>query len=319
MPSDASTPLSAKQSPSWKRWLREPLLHFLLAGFVIFGGYRLLHPNPETSEQPRRIVLTEGDLRQISVAWLAQGRPAPTPDQMKNLVESRVRDEILFREALALGLDKDDAIIKRRLAQKMDFLFEDVAALREPTSAELEAWFAKNAERFALPPRVSFRVLYFSPDRRGARAREDASQALVKLAGESKDAPVATSLADPFMFQNAYSDRTPEQVLKLFGPNFAQELFRLKSGSWQGPIRSGYGWHLAWIDEIVPGRVPDLAEVQPEVKTAWLEDQREEVRDKAFEAMRARYTVVVPPLDAASASLAADAAALARAATISGQ
>ena len=100
-------------------------------------------------------------------------------------------------------------------------------------------------------------------------------------------------------------------MLKLFGPNFAKELFRLKSGSWQGPIRSGYGWHLAWIDEIVPGRVPDLAEVQPEVKTAWLEDQREEVRDKAFEAMRARYTVVLPPLDAASASLAADAAALA--------
>jgi peptidyl-prolyl cis-trans isomerase C len=319
MPSDASTPLPAKQSPSWKRSLREPLLHFLLAGFVIFAGYRVLHPNPEASEQPRHIVLTEGDLRQISVAWLAQGRPAPTPDQMKNLVESRVREEILFREALALGLDKDDAIIKRRLAQKMDFLFEDVAALREPTSAELEAWFAKNAERFALPPRISFRLLYFSPDRRGARARDDAVQALAKLSGQGRDAPAGTALGDPFMFQSDYVDRTPEQVLKLFGPNFAKELFDHATASWQGPIRSGYGWHLAWIDEIVPGRVPDLAEVQPEVKTAWLEDQREEIRDKAFEAMRARYTVVLPPLDAASASLATNAAALGRAATISGQ
>jgi peptidyl-prolyl cis-trans isomerase C len=316
MPSDASTPLSAKRSPSWKRWLREPLLHFLLAGFVIFVGYRVLHPNPEAGEQSRRIVLTEGDLRQISVAWLAQGRPAPTPDQMKSLLESKVREEILFREALGLGLDKDDAIIKRRLAQKMDFLFEDLAALREPTSAELEAWFAKNAEHFALPPRASFRLLYFSPDRRGARAREDASQALTKLAAEPADSPAAAALADPFMFQSAYSDRTPEQVLKLFGPNFAQELFRLKPGSWQGPVRSGYGWHLAWIDEIVPGRIPDLAEVEPDVKAAWLEDQRDAIRDKAFEAMRARYTVVLPPLDAPSAS---DAAALARAATISGQ
>jgi peptidyl-prolyl cis-trans isomerase C len=303
-----SSRLSLHRVP-WRRWLREPLLHFLVAGVAIFGAYRMLHPNPDPSEQPRRIVLTEGDLRQISVVWLAQGRPPPTPEQMKSLVEGKVREEVLVREALALGLDKDDAIIKRRLAQKMDFLFEDLAAMREPTSTELEAWFAKNAERFALPPRASFRLLYFSPDRRGTHAYEDAAQALAKLAGESKDAPVAAALADPFMFQSAYGDRTPEQLLKLFGPNFAKELFRLKPGSWQGPIRSGYGWHLVWIDEIVHGRVPDLSEVEPDVKAGWLQDQQDEVRRKAFEAMRARYTVVLPPLDTAPVSSSPDAAA----------
>jgi peptidyl-prolyl cis-trans isomerase C len=294
---------------SFGRWLREPLLHFLAAGLAIFAFYCVLHPGPELGEQSRRIVLTEGDLRQISVAWLAQGRPAPTPEQMKGLVESKVREEILFREALALGLDKDDAIVKRRLAQKMDFLFEDLAAMREPTGAELEPWFAKNAERFALPPRISFRLLYFSPDRRGARARDDAVQALAKLAGEGRDTPASTALADPFMFQSDYVDRTPEQVLKLFGPNFAKDLFDHATASWQGPIRSGYGWHLAWIDGIVPGRVPDLTEVEPTVKSAWLQEQQGAIRDKAFEAMRARYTVVLPRLDPASGLLASDAAA----------
>ena len=164
-----------------RRWLGEPLVQFLLIGTVLFLGYRALYPSPEAGTPSTRIELTEDDLRQMSVAWLAQGRPAPTPEQMRSLVEMRVREEILYREALALGLDKGDTIVKRRLAQKMEFLFEDVSALREPTKEELRAWFEEHSGRFALPPRASFRHLYFSPDRRGARAREDAVRALDNL------------------------------------------------------------------------------------------------------------------------------------------
>ena len=140
----------------------------------------------------------------MSMAWLAQGRPAPTPEQMRGLVEFRVREEILYREALALGLDKGDTIVKRRLAQKMEFLFEDVSALRQPTRDELKTWFEKNAERFALPARASFRHLYFSPDRRGPRAREDAARALDTLRGKPRRLPEGAALADPFMFQDHY-------------------------------------------------------------------------------------------------------------------
>jgi hypothetical protein len=292
-----TTSAEAARSPKarvpWRRWLREPLVHFLLIGMALFVGYRALNPSPEAGVQSNRIELTEDDLRQMSVAWLAQGRPAPTPEQMGHLVEQKVREEILYREALALGLDKDDTIVKRRLAQKMEFLAEDLSALREPTGIELEAWFQNNSERFALPPRVSFRHLYFSPDRRGPQARTDSEQVLGTITHEPADTPTA-ALADPFMFQDTYGDRAPEQLVGLFGLNFAQEIFKLKPGSWQGPIESGYGWHLVWIDSLAPKRVPAFEEIEAQVKTAWIEEQRAEFKRQAFEGMRARYEIFLP-------------------------
>jgi hypothetical protein len=286
--------ISARRWPWLRRWLGEPLVQFLLIGTTLFLGYHGLHPGAGTGTLSTRIELTEDDLRQISAAWLAQGRPALTPEQMRSLVDMRVREEILFREALALGLDKGDTIVKRRLAQKMEFLFEDVSALREPARDELKAWFEKSSDRFALPPRASFRHLYFSPDRRGARAREDAARALDKLRGKPATAPEGVALADPFMFQDYYPDRSFEEMARLFGPGFAQALLRLQPGSWQGPIESGYGWHLVWVDSLTPGRVPAFEEVEAEVKAEWIADQRAETRRRAYEAMRARYEIVLP-------------------------
>src|SRR5262249_55401266 len=154
-----------------------------------------LNRNAGQPEDPRRIELTADDLRQIGIAWVAQGRPVPSAEEMRSLVEARVREEILYREALALGLDKEDTIVKRRMAQKMEFLFEDVAALRQPTTDELRAWFEGNAERFTRPARVTFRHRYFSPDCRGARKRDAAAQTLRKIAAQPMDSPDATMLA----------------------------------------------------------------------------------------------------------------------------
>jgi peptidyl-prolyl cis-trans isomerase C len=277
-----------------RRWLREPLLQFLVIGLALFAGYSVGNRNADQRGQPGHIELTVDDLRQMSIAWLAQGRPPLTEEEMQALVDARVREEILYREALALGLDKNDAIVRRRMAQKMEFLFEDVAALREPTAEELRTWFQDNAERFTRPARATFRHLYFSPDRRGANARADAARALAKIAGKPMDAPEATALADPFMFQDYYGDRTPEDVRKLFGPVFARAVFGVAPGAWAGPIESGYGWHVVWVDALTPARVPAFEEVERDVKTAWLEDRRADMREKTFEAMRARYTVALP-------------------------
>jgi peptidyl-prolyl cis-trans isomerase C len=214
---------------------------------------------------------------------------------MRALVDERVREEILSREAVALGLDKDDEIIKRRLAQKMDFLAQDLAVLQVPGDAELAEWYAQNSDRFALPPRVSFRHLYFSSDRPGPRER--AGAALDKIAGKPADATEAAGVADPFMFQDYYADRSPEQVAKEFGPPFAKSVFQLKPGAWQGPIQSGYGWHLVFVAVVEPRRVPAFEEVESDVKTAWLDQKQREIKRNAFDAMRARYTVVVPPIE----------------------
>ena len=286
--SRAALPTRAQQ------WLREPLLHFLVIGFVLFAVYSAFNPQPGDRYQSSRIELTEDDLRQVIVAWTAQWQRPPTPEEMRGLLENKIREEILYREALALGLDKGDTIVKRRLAQKMDFLSEDVSGLRESPVEELKAWYAKNSERFALPGRMSFRHIYFSVDQRGQRARDAAVQTLQKLNGTAADSPLAANAGDPFMFQDYYGDRLPEQVANVFGSKFAQVLFQLKTGAWSGPVESGLGWHLVFIESVSPDRVPVFEEIAADVKAEWIAAQREESKRKAFEAMRARYEVVLP-------------------------
>jgi hypothetical protein len=286
--------LTASQSSRAKRWLREPLLHFLVAGLALFAVYRALHPSPEQQDDGKRIVITDDDLRQVQIVWRAQWQRFPTPDEMRGLVDGKIREEILYREAMALGLEKGDTIVKRRLAQKMEFLADDISSLREPQINELKAWFNQNQTRFALPTLISFRHLYFSPDRRGAHVRDDALAGLQKLNASSNNEDALRELADPFMFQDDYGERSLDQVANIFGTEFAKSLFALRPGSWQGPIESGLGWHLVLVDSIAPGRVPAFDEIAAEVKNQWTDQQRVEMRTRMFELMKARYEIVLP-------------------------
>ncbi len=288
-----------------KRLLREPLVHFLLIGAVLFGVYSFTQAGRPASASSKEIQLTVDELSQLALLFQSQWRREPTPEEFSRLVENKVQNEVLYREALALGLDREDEIVKRRMAQKMRFLAEDVAAAREPTTAELRTWYEKNSASFAQPPRLSFRHLYFSPDRRGARARADAAKALAELAGQPEDAKIAGSLADPFMFQDYYRDRAPEYLAKEFGPQFALAVAKLEAGSWQGPIESGFGWHLLFVDTVIPGRVPAFEEIEPDVKPAWLAEQKAKAWEKAYQEIRAEYRVLLPALrEDASASAA---------------
>ncbi|WP_083222372.1 peptidyl-prolyl cis-trans isomerase [Ensifer sp. LC163] len=281
---------------TWHSFLSEPLLHFVVVGAVLFGGYHLLNPTQEGGAETNEIVLTKDDVRQLAISWLAQGRSTPTIEQVRGLVDQKVTQEILFREAVALGLDRDDEVVKRRLAQKMDFLAADVAALQEPTTEQLKTWFAGNSQAFALPGHASFRHLYFSSDRHGAATRDAASAALTRVNGKSPDTAEAAGVGEPFMFQNHYGDATPDQMAKEFGPDFSRALFQLTPRKWEGPIQSGYGWHLVWIDAIEPGRIPTFAEVEPAVRAGWIDDQYREIKRTALDEMRSRYVVTVPEI-----------------------
>ncbi len=285
-----------------KRFFREPLLHFLLIGGALFAAYHFAQPAEKPAAPPNEIRLSPDDLSRTALLFQSQWKRPPTASELEHLMASRVQMEILYREALAMGLDKDDEIVKRRMAQKMQFLAED-AAPQEPTTAALKSWYAKNSEKFAMPKRLSFRHLYFSPDRRAAGARDAAVSALTKLAGQPVDATLAGSFSDPFMFQEYYRDRGTDQLSKDFGTNFALELAKLPTGSWQGPIESGFGWHLVFVDTATVGRVPDFEEIEPEVKTAWLTEQKSLAWERAYKEMRDKYTVVLPkPPDGAESA-----------------
>jgi len=291
-----------------KRLLQEPLLQFLLVGVALFGLYSYQQRGRSAEAPPQEIRLSFDDLAQLQLVFESQWQRPPTADEFGRLVESKVQEEVLYREAIAMGLDKGDTIVKRRMAQKMQFLAEDVAAAREPTADELRAWFGEHSDLFALPGRVSFRHLYFSWDERGKAARGDAEKALTELADDPSDSRRAASLADPFMFQDYYGDRTSEEIAREFGPAFALAVAKLAPGSWQGPLESGYGWHLVFVEGAVPGRTPAFEEVEPDVKTAWLGAQKAEAWRKAYAEMRARYTVALPaPPDDATAAAARDA------------
>jgi len=275
----------------------------MVLGAVLFVGYAYLKPDTK-AESSYEIALTLEELAQLQMLYESQWRRSPTPEEFSAMVENKVRQEVLYREALAMGLDKNDEIVKRRMAQKMQFIAEDLAAAQEPGTEELRAWYAENSDKFSMPKRLSFRHLYFSPDSRGAQAYDDAVSSLAKLDDQPVDSQLADTLADRFMYQDYYADQTSISLAKEFGPQFAVAVAELTPGSWQGPIESGFGWHLVYVDSLVPGRVPAFEEIERDVKTAWLGVQKEIAWRKAYKEMRAKYAVLLPaPPERASAPL----------------
>jgi peptidyl-prolyl cis-trans isomerase C len=270
------------------RLLKEPLLHFLVAGGLLFAGYSWIHRG-EKREDRRRIEITSNQVQQIELDWRARWQRLPTQAELQAGIADQLKQEILYREALELGLDKNDTIVKRRMAQKMDFLADEVASLRDPAPGEVEAWFEKNRAQYVPAPLATFHHLYFSLDKRSANTEADARQALGTLG--SKDA----SGGDTFVFQASYNEQTPDQVARVFGSKFAEQLFQLKPGGWRGPVESGFGWHLVWVDALVPGEPPTFESVAQQVKSDWLAEQRAELKRTTFEALKARYEIVIVP------------------------
>ncbi len=284
----------APRAPFLRRLAREPLLHFLLAGLVLFAAYQAINRGAP-SQDAARIVLTEDDVKRLTESWTVLWQRPPTEKELADLVENEVREEILYREAIALGLDRGDSIVRRRLVQKMEFLAEDSPAAPDPRPDELKAWFEQNRDRFVMPPRISFVQVYFSFFKRKDQARAEAELALDDLAGLGSGAADDPILGDRIMFQPRYQLQSREEVSRIFGAKFADATFQLPLGEWQGPVESGYGWHVVRVEERSSPETPPFETIEPQVKYEWLADQRATARRTAYEALRSRYEVVLPP------------------------
>jgi len=276
------------------RWSREPLVVFVLIGALLFAVNNWRNTAQGREDDVYQITLTEDDLAQMAVALRVEGIEQLSPEQLQHLLDARVREEVVYREALAMGLDQNDTIVKRRMVQKMDFLAEDLSALREPTRDELQQWLDSHPQDFVIPPRATFRHIYFSSHERGSAVRDAAAAALESARGLAVDAPAVDTLGDRFMFQDYYAERTPEQVAQDFGGDFSRALFQLQPGAWSEPIASGFGWHLVFVDTLVPARAPRFEEVEGEIRAQWMADQRARFKDAAYEVMRAKYDVILP-------------------------
>jgi len=273
-----------------KKWLREPLLHFLLIGALLFVVFGL--KNDGISDQSKRIVFTQDDIHRLSLLWEKQRQRPPTQTELKGLIEQKIREQVMYREALAMGLDKDDSIVRRRLAQKIEFISSDLAAQIEPSESELAEYLASHSEQFEIPGRISFLQIYLSADKRGERVKDDATRLLTRLEKTATDTDISM-LGDPFMLGQIYKQLTEAEVSRQFGKNFASKLFSLPAGRWQGPVRSAYSLHLLYIENKTASSLPELVTVRDNVRNEWIDQQRQTI-DKAFyNSLRQRYEIIV--------------------------
>ncbi len=269
---------------NFRQIVREPLLHFLLIGLALFLLYEVVSLGDSAS---RTITISAGEIadmrRQHAALW---GDP-PTAEQLRSLIDARVRDEILYREGLAQGLDRDDPVIKRRIRQKVEVMAEEEGSDAAPSEAVLAAYLQRHADRFMTPAVVSFDQVYFNPQGPDTPASVAAIKARL-AAGESP-----TGFGQPTMLPARVTRSDADLVARDFGTDFAKALVKLPVGQWSGPVGSGVGVHLVRVTELVPPKFPLLADIRADVQREWENDRRIAASEASYKRARARYEVVI--------------------------
>ena len=268
-----------------RRIVAEPLLHFFVAGallFLLFGQM-----NRGLLEAPDEIVVDEARIEALRAQFQRVWQRPPAADELDGLVEAWIREEVLYREGVALGLGQDDPVIRRRVAQKLDFISDGLVD-DTVTEEQLQAWLDDHVEDYRIEPQFALRQAYLDPSRHADPA---AATAALARALEAGDFP---SAGDSTLLPGVLVDASATDIARIFGRGFAEVLAGLPAGSWQGPVESGYGLHFVHIDRHVPGRAPALDEVRAAVERDLLAARREAAKQAQFEALKARYSIVVP-------------------------
>jgi PPIC-type PPIASE domain len=298
--------------PDMKKFFREPLVHFLLIGaglFLLFGwrGGPVFSPAGPSGRQSARIVVTQDDIDQMTGTFARTWQRPPTEEEVERLVEDFVRNEIFYREALAIGLDRGDTVIRRRMRQKMEFIMENISDQAEPSDKELLAFMETHPDSFLLDPQIAFRQVYVNADRRGTNAMSDARKILAQL----NDGVDPDTVGDPIPLDAEIELSPLWDIRRRFGEEFIRNLLDLKGGKWVGPVRSGFGLHLVFVKNRVNARMPALREVRETVKREWALARQKELKDATYKEIRERYVVTVerPKAETARAIPAAGAKA----------
>jgi hypothetical protein len=271
-----------------RNWLREPLLHFLVLGAGLFLLYHWVRGGE--TDAPREIVVTEARAEALAQNFAKTWMRPPTAQELRGLVDDYVKEEVFYRESIAIGLDRDDTVIRRRLRQKMEFVSEDVAESRTPTEAELQQFLDAHADKFVAAPMLSFQQVFLSTDRRGNAARSDAEKLLTELQSGKGPADPAEA-GDPTMLPPSMERATPQEIANTFGEAFAADAESAPLAQWAGPFESAYGLHLVRVSTRTPARQPTLAEIRPLVLREWQAAQRQQVNEAFYDSLRGKYDV----------------------------
>lgn len=272
-------------------WLREPLLHFLMLGALVFAGYILID---QKDQRHNEIFVTRGQQDHLVSIFRKTWLRSPTEEEFTGIVEEWIRSEIAYRQAQKMGLDENDMIVRRRLRQKLELLAEEVVMIPHPTSTILKKYFAERHADYTQEPLYSLRQIYFSTDRRGESASAAAEQLLQRL----QEAPFPNNLKSmgdqlplPYRFENVLES----DLTNRFGEIFVQNLQRRALKQWHGPLQSTYGLHLVWIKEYTPGRPMTFEEAEHKLRRDWANEQQEEAIEKLYKRLRTQYSIKIEP------------------------
>ena len=275
---------------------REPLFHFLLLGAAIF--FLAGQVRKPSIGAGGKIVVTQSAMESMVVGFSRTWMRPPTQEEMQGLVDDYVREQVLYREAKAMGLDQDDVIVRRRMRQKFEFLAEDLATRSSPTDQELEVYLQQHLDTFRAEPSFSFEHIFLSRDKHGASTAAEANALLGDLSGKNDDTIDVEKRGDTFLLPSRFEKTSAAETAQLFGENFAKQLTTIEPGRWAGPIESSYGLHLVRLYGRTPGAAPPLASVRDSVFRDFLNDRRKQALDAQYSKLRARYTVMVEPTEA---------------------
>ncbi len=270
--------------------LREPLLHFLVIGAGLFFLFSQI--NNTQVETDHRIIITQANLDRLATLWLKRmGRP-PSAQEREQQLEHYIREQVLYREAMTMGLDQDDVIVSRRLAQKMEYLFNDLSFIPEPSETELVTFLSEHASQFTLPATITFSQIFLDPREHNQEINKDAEQLLEQLK-ETKTIVDTINLGDRSLLPYKFTEERQNEINSMFGAAFTNQVFSLPISSWQGPVASEYGLHLIYITARTENRLPSLAEIRDRVASEWRSTKQHEANEIFYQSLYQRYEIIL--------------------------
>ena len=318
------------------RLIRVPALHFFAIGgllFVINDWWQPAINDQSVVPVREAVVIIAGQIEQLRQDFIVQSGRPPSAEQLQEAIDDAVDEEILYRQAKAIGLDRNNPAIYQRLVQIARFVSPDpgqsdealyqtalqlgldrsdlvihrqlamlmrvaeadtpMAGEAPPSEAELQAYLDQHQDRFTEPSLIRLTHVYLSDDRRGDAAEADARNLLKKLQTERIGPDDAPRMADPFLLGNQLPWETRQGLVKLLGEDFAAAALKLQPETWSGPIRSSFGWHLVWVHAVRPATVPPLSAVRDRVLRAVLDERREWRVQESLKEMRRQYVIKV--------------------------
>jgi hypothetical protein len=272
--------------------LREPLVQFFFIGIFIYLLYAVF-AEPVVEETDKTIVVSTGELEWMNASWQKRWNRPPTAEELNGLVQQYIKETVLYREALTMGLNQHDTVIRRRLAQKMEFLARDLVALTQPSEEELLAYFNEHIRFYQEPVRYTFTQVFIDPDKHGDDTPATVDEIKATLIAKGDAIEDAGELGDDLMLQNDYQENDKADIRRLFGSGFADSLVELSAGQWHGPVLSGYGVHLVYVHSIIEPPAAVFAELRERVTLDWETARGIELNEQFYNSLRDRYTIII--------------------------